>query len=83
MKRLSLPVDKMEQMLGSYAPSTNVLTKDFPEEESPSGMLARTGSYNALHGDRSLAGLEGGFLGGREAAVGRIEGRVRGEESDR
>ena len=46
MKRLSLPVDKMEQMLGSYAPSTNVLTKDFPEEESPSGMLARTGSYN-------------------------------------
>ena len=44
---------------------------------------ARTGSYNALHGDRSLAGLEGGVLEGRETAVERIEGRVRGEESDR
>lgn len=41
-------VDKLEQMLGSYAPSPDgsPYTKDFEEEESPSGMIARSGTYN-------------------------------------
>lgn len=41
-------VDKLEQMLGSYAPSPDgsPYTKKFPEEESPSGMLARSGTYH-------------------------------------
>ena len=41
-------VDKMEQMLGSYGPSPEgrPYTKDFDPEESPSGMLARSGTYN-------------------------------------
>ena len=35
-------------MLGSYAPSPDgsPYTKDFEPEESPSGMLARSGTYN-------------------------------------
>ena len=38
-------VDRMEEMLGSYAPGqTN--EKKFPLEEAPSGMLAR-GKYEA------------------------------------
>ena len=38
-------VDRMEEMLGSYAPGkTN--EKKFPFEEAPSGMLAR-GDYEA------------------------------------
>lgn len=40
-------VDKLEQMLGSYGPSTGKPhSKDFDPEESPSGMLARSGTYN-------------------------------------
>jgi len=41
-------VDKLEQMLGSYAPAPDgkPYTKNFTEEESPSGMLARSGTYN-------------------------------------
>lgn len=41
-------VDKLEQMLGSYAPHPEgqPYTKLFQEEESPSGMLARSGAYN-------------------------------------
>lgn len=41
-------VDKMEQMLGSYGPSPSgePYTKNFDPEESPSGLLARSGSYN-------------------------------------
>lgn len=37
----------MEQMLGSYGPDPNgkAYTKDFDPDESPSGMLARSGSY--------------------------------------
>lgn len=40
-------VDKLEQMLGSYAPHKDgePYTKNFDPEESPSGMLARTGTY--------------------------------------
>jgi len=35
-------------MLGSYAPHKEgePYTKSFDDEESPSGMLARTGTYN-------------------------------------
>lgn len=41
-------VDKMEQMLGSYGPHPKgePYTKNFDPEQSPSGMLARSGSYN-------------------------------------
>ena len=41
-------VDKLEQMLGSYGPAPNgePHIKRFPSEESPSGMIARSGSYN-------------------------------------
>ncbi|KAL4075981.1 immunoglobulin E-set [Scleroderma citrinum] len=48
VKRAGLKVDKLEQMLGSYGPhpSGEPYTKDFPSEESPSGILARSGSYN-------------------------------------
>ena len=40
------PVDKLEQMLGSYGPSGEAYTKNFDPEESPSGILARSGTYN-------------------------------------
>ncbi|KDR83574.1 hypothetical protein GALMADRAFT_219395 [Galerina marginata CBS 339.88] len=45
---ISRPFDKMEQMLGSYGPSTDgkPYTKNFDPEESPSGMVARSGTYN-------------------------------------
>src|SRR5258708_32807414 len=38
----------MEQMLGSYAPAPDgsPYTEKFQEEESPSGMIARSGTYN-------------------------------------
>lgn len=41
-------VDKLEQMLGSYGPSPTgeAYTKDFDPEESPSGALARMGSFS-------------------------------------
>lgn len=44
----SLAVDKLEQMIGSYGPSKDgsPYTSNFPTEESPSGMIARTGTYN-------------------------------------
>ncbi|KAL5508467.1 RDI1 [Sanghuangporus vaninii] len=46
VKRSGIKVDKMEQMLGSYGPSPEPYTKNFPTEESPSGMVARSGTYN-------------------------------------
>jgi len=48
IKFLILAVDKLEQMLGSYGPSATgePYIKNFDSEESPSGMMARTGSYN-------------------------------------
>jgi len=48
VKRAGVKVDKMEQMLGSYGPSPSgeAYTKNFDPEESPSGLLARSGSYN-------------------------------------
>ncbi|KAG6854999.1 hypothetical protein C0991_005928 [Blastosporella zonata] len=41
-------VDKLEQMLGSYGPHPQgeAYKKNFEPEESPSGLLVRTGSYN-------------------------------------
>ncbi|KAK4688816.1 Rho GDP-dissociation inhibitor, partial [Tremellales sp. Uapishka_1] len=45
VKRSGLKVDKTEAMLGSYGPQDAVYTKVFASEESPSGLLARSGSY--------------------------------------
>ncbi|KAJ2955574.1 hypothetical protein NUW54_g14727 [Trametes sanguinea] len=47
VKRAGMTVDKMEQMLGSYGPHPKgeAYTKNFDTEESPSGMLARSGTY--------------------------------------
>ena len=42
----SVSMDKMEHILGPYAPSANISTRDFPEQESPSGIIARSGSYD-------------------------------------
>ncbi|KAL0582003.1 rho GDP dissociation inhibitor [Marasmius crinis-equi] len=48
VKRAGIKVDKLEQMLGSYGPSPEGqhYTKDFESEESPSGMIARSGTYD-------------------------------------
>ncbi|CAL1701469.1 unnamed protein product [Somion occarium] len=48
VKRAGVKMDKMEQMLGSYGPHPQgeAYTKNFEPEESPSGMLARSGTYN-------------------------------------
>jgi Rho GDP-dissociation inhibitor len=48
VKRSGVKVDKLEQMLGSYGPSPTgePYIKNFDPETSPSGMLARTGTYN-------------------------------------
>ncbi|THH33656.1 hypothetical protein EUX98_g529 [Antrodiella citrinella] len=48
VKRSGVRVDKMEQMLGSYSvhPQGEAYIKNFEPEESPSGMLARTGTYH-------------------------------------
>lgn len=35
----------MEQMLGSYGPQEAPYTKNFDTEESPSGIIARSGTY--------------------------------------
>ncbi|WWC90629.1 uncharacterized protein L201_005565 [Kwoniella dendrophila CBS 6074] len=45
VKRAGMTVDKTEAMLGSYGPQEAAYTKVFASEESPSGMLARSGSY--------------------------------------
>lgn len=36
----------MEQMLGSYSAQPDPFIKNFEPEESPSGMIARSGTYN-------------------------------------
>jgi len=46
VKRAGVTVDKLEQMLGSYGPHADPYTKNFDPDESPSGMLARSGSYS-------------------------------------
>jgi len=47
VKRGGIKVDKSEEMLGSYAPSPDGIayTKKFPDDESPSGLIARSGTY--------------------------------------
>ncbi|KAI0796540.1 rho GDP-dissociation inhibitor [Abortiporus biennis] len=47
VKRAGITVDKMSVMLGSFNGNPNVVqTKNFDPEESPSGMLARSGTYH-------------------------------------
>lgn len=49
VKRSGLKVDKLDAMLGSYGPNPAGQAnyeKIFESEESPSGMLARSGTYN-------------------------------------
>jgi len=50
VKRAGVKVDKLEQMLGSYGPHPQgeAYAKNFDTEESPSGMLARSGTYNVV-----------------------------------
>lgn len=43
--RHGLQVEKMTQMVGSYAPKTEIQSFTTPQEDMPSGMLAR-GTYN-------------------------------------
>lgn len=40
-------VDKFEKMLGSYGPRDEPYSVDFPSEDAPSGLLART-TYNVV-----------------------------------
>jgi len=50
VKRKGIRISKDQEMLGSYAPSTNVkpfYEKQFNEMEAPAGMLSR-GHYNAV-----------------------------------
>ncbi|KAJ7507661.1 immunoglobulin E-set [Mycena galericulata] len=48
VKRAGVKVDKLEQMLGSYGPHPQgeAYTKNFDTDHSPSGMIARSGTYN-------------------------------------
>ncbi|KAJ6629134.1 immunoglobulin E-set [Mycena sp. CBHHK59/15] len=48
VKRSGVKVDKLEQMLGSYGPHPKgeAYTKNFDSDTSPSGMIARSGTYN-------------------------------------
>ncbi|PVV01303.1 hypothetical protein BB560_004283 [Smittium megazygosporum] len=45
VKRKGIPVDRVEEMLGSYGPSETPYDKRFLPEEAPAGLLAR-GKYN-------------------------------------
>jgi len=49
VKKAHMKVDKLEAMLGSYGPSSDgkpYERPDFHTEDSPSGLLARQGTYN-------------------------------------
>ncbi|KAI7864003.1 immunoglobulin E-set [Spinellus fusiger] len=46
VKRKGIRVDKTEEMIGSYGPSSDAYEKQFQLEEAPSGILAR-GHYEA------------------------------------
>ncbi|TFK76051.1 E set domain-containing protein [Pluteus cervinus] len=48
VRRAGVKVDKLEQMLGSYSPHAEgkAYVKNFDSEESPSGMIARSGIYS-------------------------------------
>ena len=44
VKRSGMPVDRMEEMIGSYPPRTEPYTKRFAPNTAPSGFLARSGT---------------------------------------
>ncbi|CED84748.1 Rho GDP-dissociation inhibitor [Phaffia rhodozyma] len=46
VKRSGIKVDKTEKMIGSHGPQAEPYSRIIAEEESPSGMLARSGTYN-------------------------------------
>lgn len=46
VKRAGVKLDKMEEMIGSYGPRAEPYERSFSQEEAPSGMLARSGSYS-------------------------------------
>ncbi|GAA5897969.1 hypothetical protein JCM8208_003207 [Rhodotorula glutinis] len=45
VRRMGANLDKLEEMIGSYGPSPEPVVKKLVAEESPSGMIARSGSY--------------------------------------
>ncbi|PVU96254.1 hypothetical protein BB561_001293 [Smittium simulii] len=45
VKRAGITVDRVEEMLGSYGPSTDMYEKKFLPEDAPAGLLAR-GKYH-------------------------------------
>ncbi|MBW0465044.1 hypothetical protein O181_004759 [Austropuccinia psidii MF-1] len=47
VKRAGVKLDKLESMIGSYGPSSDLHVKRFVSEEAPSGLLARSGTYSA------------------------------------
>lgn len=44
VKRAGVPVDRMEEMIGSYPPRTEPYVKRFAPSVAPSGFLARSGT---------------------------------------
>ncbi|CAE6521643.1 unnamed protein product [Rhizoctonia solani] len=46
VKRAGIKVDKLEHMIGSYGPQADERSVTFATEESPSGMIARSGTYD-------------------------------------
>ena len=46
VKRGGIPLDRSDEMIGSYGPQVEPYFKSFQPEQAPSGMLAR-GKYNA------------------------------------
>ncbi|WFC97485.1 rho GDP dissociation inhibitor [Malassezia yamatoensis] len=44
VRRAGVPVDRMEEMIGSYPPRAQPYEKRFAPSEAPSGMLARSGT---------------------------------------
>ncbi|OXB35953.1 rho GDP-dissociation inhibitor [Cryptococcus neoformans] len=71
VKRSGITVDKTEAMLGSYGPQQEPYTKVFASEESPSGMLARSGTYvvrsRVIDDDNTIwLDFEWGFKLGKE-----------------
>jgi Rho GDP-dissociation inhibitor len=68
-------VDKLEQMLGSYGPNSTgePYTKNFEAEESPTGMMARSGTYNVRS---RVVDDDGEVYAGKSALVNLIRPRA-------
>ena len=65
VKRLGVTVDKAEEMVGSYGPQAEPHERRFPQEEAPSGMMAR-GTYevrSAFVDDDNVKHLEWNWVG--------------------